>query len=184
MCVISAECLHTLTEAFAVCHPTHMWQLLKTYAGTAIARTDGSVFGIWFEWFTGRLCWLSLPWPGFFTTVLELILHYAGACTQEALKICLLQGSCKASETIKSPTRHTGSQPSLDSSCSNIEIRSKQAFAVLVLQVCSWRCGSMHTNPVVCAQMPDVLTMHWEFWSVAAHFPLDWLLLSSHHSQL
>lgn len=42
--MISVECLHTLTEAFAVCHPTHMWQLSRTYAGTVIARADGSVF--------------------------------------------------------------------------------------------------------------------------------------------
>lgn len=31
--MISAECLHTLGEASAVCHPTHMWRLPVTYAG-------------------------------------------------------------------------------------------------------------------------------------------------------
>lgn len=124
------------------------------------ARADGSVFGIFFEWVTGWLCWLvSLPWPGLFTPpVLPLFLYLTG--TQEALK------------------------RSLGSSCSySGQIRLKQVSAVLVLQVYGWRCGARHNGPqtlYLWAKMPDiVLKMDWEFWIVPAkfsNFPTDWIL--------
>lgn len=61
------ECLHTLTEAFAVCHPAHMWQLSETYAATEISKSR------WFRGLERRFepvlggGLLRLPRPGCFT---------------------------------------------------------------------------------------------------------------------
>lgn len=58
------ECLHTLAEAFAVCHPAHMWQLSETYAATEISKSR------WFRGLESRFepllggGLLSLPPPG------------------------------------------------------------------------------------------------------------------------
>lgn len=147
MRAISAECLHTLGEASAVCHPTHMWRLSQTYAGTETSES---------RWFS---VWTLIFLACFFTLTRVFHTFRAGAhlpsrrstCTRSSENMFAYRLHVRPAKQSKADiglvrclTEHTGSQPSLAWSCSDThKIRLKQASAVFVLRVCSWRYAAL-----------------------------------------
>lgn len=92
--MISAECLHTLSEASAVCHPTHMWRLPETYAGAETSNQH--------EQMVQRLEWDFLGSFLYLDQVVSHLLCWSSSSITELWKSVCLQPVRAACLTIKS----------------------------------------------------------------------------------